>query len=70
MDGRLQLPEALVPEGIRRRVQGADYDFEPERLEGEHLGIAKGLRDDRVTRVEVGEPGFLWWIGQAENVRR
>ena len=66
---RLEPIQALVAEGVRRAIQGTDFQFKPHAFERQHLGIAEGLRDDRITAEEVGDARLRRHSGAATMAR-
>ena len=51
----LELIEALVAEGVRRRIERHDLQLEAHALQRQHLRVAERLGDDGVAAVEVGD---------------
>src|SRR6266404_4299127 len=55
MNRRAQSGDMLVTQAGERRINRADFERHAELFQGQHLHVAKGLRDDRITRVKVTE---------------
>src|ERR1041385_1218801 len=47
--------DMLVAQAGQRRINRPNFKRPPEPFQREHLHVAKGVRDDRVTRVEITE---------------
>ena len=62
--------QALVAKAVGRGVERADAEGHASRLEREHLGVAEGLRGDRVAREKVGNLGLGWHRSINHSVRR
>ena len=58
MNRRLQPPGMRVPNAGQRRMNRTDRESEPQPFEREHLRVAKSLREDGITRIEVAEAHF------------
>src|ERR1700674_256817 len=55
---RLQSPGVRMPDAGQRRMDRADRERKAPPFEREHFRVAKRLRENRVTRVEVAETHF------------
>lgn len=53
---RLQLASVRMANGCERRMDRTNCKGKSKAFEGQHLGIAKSLRENRVTRIEISEP--------------
>ncbi len=53
MNRGAQACQILMAQTGQRRINGADHQVEPQPLQRQHFGVAKRLRNNRITRVKI-----------------